>query len=319
MGKPKRRVSPRVVNQVNRDLDRLLILCIIGAVSRANVPWERNSFGRPCWDPRIVAVCCIAKIALSRSYDGIEAYLKSHTFVAQQLHTERLPGHSVIAKGMTEMPTSYIRLISRLVPFQMRRRGMDIAVDSSGFSLKTSSKWFDIRIKRQSNKKDYFKLHIVMDVETGIILHFSITDWKGADSKEFKRLIRDLPRLGKVAGDKAYSSRINCQVVADKKGKPFLCFKANATGKAKGYPAWQIAFKAYTDNPDEWMAEYHIRSIVEAAFSSLKKCWGPDIKSINGWLKRRELTLKVLAYNVKRALYVERAKDLGIPLWANCQ
>ena len=319
MGKPKRRVSPRVANQVNRDLDRLLILCIIGAVSSAKLPWERNSYGRPCWDPRIVAVCCIVKIAHSRSYDGIEAYLKSHTFVAERLHSERLPGHSVIARGMVEMPTSYIRLISRLVTFQMRRRGMDIVVDSSGFSLKTSSKWFDIRIKRKSTKKDYLKLHIVMDVETGIILHFTITDLEGSDSKEFKRLIRDLPRLGKVAGDKAYSSRANCQAVAEKKGKPFLCFKANATGKAKGYPAWQLSFKAYTDNPDEWMDEYHIRSIVEAAFSSLKRCWGPDIKSIKGWLKRKELALKVVAYNVKRALYMERAKDLGIPLWVNCQ
>jgi hypothetical protein len=138
MGKPKKRVSPRVANQVNWDLDSLVILCIIGAVRRVNVPWERNSFGHPCWNPRIVAVCCIAKIALSRSYEGIEAYLKSHTFVAQQLHSERLPGHSVRARGMAEMPTSYIRLISRLVTFQMRRRGMDVAVDSSGFRLKTS-------------------------------------------------------------------------------------------------------------------------------------------------------------------------------------
>ena len=196
---------------------------------------------------------------------------------------------------------------------------MNVVVDSSGFSLKTSSKWFDIRIKRKSSRKDYLKLHIVMDVETKIILHFSITNWKGSDSKEFQRLIRNLPRLGKVAGDKAYSSRANCQAVADKKGKPFLCFKTNATGKAKGYPAWQISFRAYTDNPDEWMDEYHIRSIVEAAFSSLKRCWGPDIKSIKGWLKRRELALKVLAYNVKRVLYEGRAKDLGIPLWVNRQ
>lgn len=197
MGKPKRRVSPRIANQVNRDLDRPVTLCIIAAVSRANASWERNSFGRPCWNPRIVAVCVFAKIPLSRSYDGIEAYLKSHTFVAQQLHTERLPGHSIIA------------------------RGMDVVVDSSVFSLKTSSKWFDIRIKRKSNKKDYLKLHIVMDVEIGIIPHFTITDWKGADSKEFQRLIRDLPRLGKVAGDKAYSSRANCQAVADKKASHF--------------------------------------------------------------------------------------------------
>ena len=90
-----------------------------------------------------------------------------------------------------------------------------------------------------------------------------------------------------------YSTRANCQAVADKKGKPFLSFKANATGKAKGYPAWQISFRAYnTDNPDEWMKEYQIRSIVEAAFSSLERCFGPDIKSIKGWLKWRELAIE---------------------------
>ena len=319
MGEPKKRVSPRIANQVNRDFERLIFLCILGAVRATNAPWECNSIGRPCWDPRIVAVCVFMKIFLCKTYDGIEAYLKPNTFVAQRLGVERLPGHSVIARGMAKMPTSYIRLISRLVTLQMRRRGVDVAVDSSGFSLKTSSKWFDIRIKHKSTKRDYIKLHIVIDVDTGIILNFTITDWKGSDAKEFKRLIRDLPRIRKAAGDKAYSSRVNCQAVADKGGEPFLCFKANATAKAKGYPAWQISFEAYSNNKDEWMGEYHIRSVVESVFSSIKRCFGPDIKSIKGWLKRRELAIKVLAYNIKRMLYIKRAKDLGIPLWVSCQ
>jgi transposase len=319
MGKPKKRTSPRVANPVNRDFERLILLSIIGAVRAANAPWERKSFGRPCWDPRIVGVCVFLKVSLCKTYDSIEAYLKSNTSVAQRLGVEQLPGHSVIARGMEKIPVSYIRLISRLVTFQMKRRGMDIAVDSSGFRLKTSSKWFDIRIKRKSEKKDYLKLHIVIDVDTEIIWHFITTDWKGADAKQFKRLIKDLPRIHRAVGDKAYSSRVNCQAVADKGGMPFLRFKTNATAKAKGYPAWQISFEAYSDNPDEWMDEYHIRSIVEAVISSIKRCFGPDIKSIKGWLKRRELAIKVLAYNIKRVLYIERAKDLGIPLWVSCQ
>ena len=285
MGQSKKRVSSLVANQVNRDFDRLIILCIVSVVKATNAPWDRNSVGRPSWDPKVVAVCVFLKIFLNRSYDGIEAYLKSTNFVAQHLDLEQLPGHSVIARGITKMPLLYIRLISKRITFQMRRRGMDVAVDSSGFSLKTSSKWFDIRIKRKSKKKDYFKLHIVIDLETMIILHFTITDAKSSDSKEFTRLIKDLPSIGKAVGDKAYSSRANCQAVAQKKGKPFLCFKKNATGKAKSSPAWQLSFKAYTDNPEEWMDEYHVRSIIEAVFSSLKKCWGSAVKSIKGWLK----------------------------------
>ena len=147
MGKPKKRVSPRIANQVNRDFERLILLSIVSAARAANVPWECNSIGRPCWDPRIVAICVFMKVSLCKTYDGIEAYLKSNTAVAQRLSVEQLPGHSDIARGMPKMSMSYIRLISKLVTFQMRRRGMDIAVDSSGFSLKTSSKWFDIREK----------------------------------------------------------------------------------------------------------------------------------------------------------------------------
>jgi len=128
--------------------------------------WECNLIAHPCWDPRIVAVCVFMKISLCKTYDGIEAYLKSNTFVAQRLALNNCKG-----------------------------------------------------------------------------IAFTITDWKGSDAKEFKRLIRDLPHIRKAAGDKAYSSRVNCQA-ADKGGKPFLCFKANATAKAKGYPAWQISFEA---------------------------------------------------------------------------
>ena len=82
----------------------------------------------------------VFSLFVCKTYDGIEAYLKSNTFVAQRLGVERLPGHSVIARGMAKMPTSYIRLISRLVTLQMRGRSVDVAVDSSRFSLKTSSK-----------------------------------------------------------------------------------------------------------------------------------------------------------------------------------
>ena len=88
MGNQKKRVSPRVANQVNRDFERLILLCIISAV-RAARPMERNLFGRPWWDPRIVAVCVFLKVSLCKTYDNIEAYLRSNTSIAQCLGIER--------------------------------------------------------------------------------------------------------------------------------------------------------------------------------------------------------------------------------------
>lgn len=315
MGCARRRLSPRIANQVNRDLDRLMTKTIVGVVKRLPPPWDKNTFGRPCWDPRTVAVACFMKIFFNRSYDGIEAYLKSNPTLNELLHTGRLPGHSVIARGMHSLSMKYIRKVLRYITLQFRKRGMDVIVDSSGFRLKTSSTWFDIRIQHINSKKEHIKLHIVVDAETLLILSFTITSWRGSDSKEFSRLINQLPTLGKVLGDKAYSSRKNCQLVANKGGTPYLCFKTNTTGRSKGYPAWNVSFKLYSSSPERWMGEYHIRSVIEAVFSSIKRCWGHDIKSKNGWLKRRELALKVVGYDIKRAQYIERANELGISLW----
>ena len=82
-----------------------------------------------------------------------------------------------------------------------------------------------------------------------------------------KRLIRDLPRIRKAAGDKAYSSRVNCQVVAGK-------------GESRSSVSRQTLRLRDTRH-----GKYHSRR----------------------------------AYNIKRKLYIKRAKDLGIPLWVSYQ
>jgi len=68
--------------------------------------------------------------------------------------------------------------------------------------------------------------------------------------------------------------RVNCQLVADKNGKPYMYFKGNATNKAKGKPAWIISIREFKKDKESWLEVYHLRSIVESVFSSIKKRWG---------------------------------------------
>ena len=63
-----------------------------------------------------------------------------------------------------------------------------------------------------------------------------------------------------------------------------------------------------------WSCRLRVSEELSSVGCTPKRCLGPDIKSIKGWLKRRELAIKVLAYNIERMLYIKRAKDLGIPL-----
>jgi len=317
MGCAKKGIEHRILNHVNRNFNELYTKEVIKAVKQLPPPWQQKKKGRNGHDPREIAVGCILKVGFNQTYDGIEAYLKeSETF---KKNFDDLPGHSVIHRGMKKLSIQYIRKVMNRVTQFLRRHGMNIAVDSTGFRTGNSSIWYDIRIRRKNTKRDCIKLHISMDVDTGIIHWFTITSWRRHDSPEFKKLLRHLPKLGKVLGDKGYSSRKNCQIVADKQGVPYLHFKDNATHKAKGKPAWLISIRAYKKDAEQWLNIYHARSIVESVFSSIKRRWGSFLQSRKRWMQKKELSLKVLSYNIKQVLLVTYAKESKIPLWKSCE
>jgi len=313
MGCAKKRINPKILNYVNRNFNQRYTKAVCKAVKQLPLPWKPNKQGRKGHNPKTVATGCILKVGFNQTYDGIEAYLKeSETF---KKSFDDLPGHSVIHRGMKKLSIKYIRKVMNRVTRFLRRKGMNIAVDSTGFRTNNSSIWYDIRIKRRNKRRDCIKLHISVDVDTGVIHWFTVTDWNRHDSPEFKNLIKHLPELGNVLGDKAYSSRNNCQIAADKNGVPFLHFKDNVTNYAKGKPAWIISIREYKNNAKEWLSTYHLRSIVESVFSSIKKRWGSFLRSRRKWMQKKELSLKVLSYNVKQVLLVHYAEERKIPLW----
>ncbi len=313
MGSAQKRMNPLVVNHVNRHFNQLFIDAAITAVQQLPPPWKPCPRGRRGHDPRTVAVCCILKEGFNLTYDGIEAYLHDSDHLTRRYST--LPGHSVIHRGMTRLSLLYIRRVMHGVIRSLRRQGMTIAVDSTGFRTRNSSLWYDIRIQRRTTKRECLKLHISVDIDTGIIHGFTLSSWRRHDSREFSRLITSLPSLGCVLGDKALSSRVNCQLVADKKGVPYLHFRDNATSTARGHPAWLVSFRAYRRDTRAWLAVYHLRSIVESVFSSIKKRWRSYLVSRKPWMQKKELALKVLVYNIKQVLLVRYTVERGAPLW----
>lgn len=314
MGCAQRRVRPKVTSHVNRNFESLLQQQLVSIVREMKPPWQPMKRGRRPHPPRTVAICCMLMVALGKTYDSIEAYLKVNDHLKDLLHTDRLPGHSVIHRGMTSMPLPYIRKALRKTVWRLRRNGMTVAVDASGMSTTDRSVWFDIRIGRKNSRKDCVKLHIVVDVETGVIHDFEMTAWNRGDSPQFERLMKELPDIAAALGDKAYSSRKNCEIVAKLGGKSYLLFKSNATGRAKAHPEWRRSFQEFIEDREGWMAVYHLRSIVEGVFSSLKRSWGSALRSRKHWNQRRELALKVLAYDVRQILYNKRAEELGVDL-----
>jgi transposase len=330
MGKAKKKVNPKITSSVNRELDDLAIKEIVHAVKDVEACWtNKDNRGNP-YDPVVVTVCCVLKIFTCRSYDSIESYVKRDKYLKKALKDlldERgLPGHSVIERGMTKLNQPYIKKLNKRITIRFRRKGMTILVDSTGFSLSTSSKYFDIRIRRKNSKKENAKLNILVCAKTGIIPEFTITNWEGkgtGDGTQFRKLLRFIDDIELAVGDGAYLSRENCKAVSKKGGRAIFHITEKEGKKlrtnSRGSDEWKRMVTFFKENPEAYNALYHIRSFIESVNSSIKKRWGSNLKSRKKWMQKKELALKIVSYNIKQVLYNKKAEELGINLWKECE
>lgn len=330
MGKAKKKVNPKITSSVNRNLDDLAIKEIVRAVKDIGPCWNnKDKRGNP-HDPVVVIVCCTLKIFTCRTYDSIESCVKRDRYLQkllkEYLDKKGMPGHSVIDRGMEKLTQIYIKKLNKRITIRLRRKGMIILVDSTGFSLSTSSKYFDIRIKRDNKKYENAKLNILVCANTGIIPAFTITNWEGkgtGDGTQFRILLKMINKIMMAIGDGAYLSRENCNAVSKKCGKAIFHITEKEakkiTSKALGSPEWKRMVKLFKKDPEAYNALYHIRSFIESVNSSIKKRWGSFLKSRKKRMQKKELALKIICYNVKQVLYNKKAEELGIDLWKECK
>ncbi len=309
-----RRVDPKIYNRVNRDLDRLFMSHLADLLGDMELPWNPDSRGDP-HPPHSVIGALVLKIYFDVGYDGIEAKLRGmKEFFCKTFDVDRVPTHSVIHRGMKKTSTKFLRklLEKTILEVEEDRRA---AVDSSGFATRSSSKWYDIRIGEENEKKDYLKLHVLVDVDSGQILDVRMTKSEKHDSPVGKAMLRRAWGIESVSGDNAYFSRGACTIVASKNAKPYFAPSQNATAKSKGHPAYREMMKELEENPEEWKGAYHVRSFVESAFASIKERFGRALLSIKKRFRKRELLLKAICYNIKEALYNLKASELGTSRW----
>ena len=76
MGCAKKRISPKILNYVNRNFNELYTKQVIKAVQQLPSPWRQSKLGRRGHESKEVATGCILKVGFNQTYDGIEAYLK---------------------------------------------------------------------------------------------------------------------------------------------------------------------------------------------------------------------------------------------------
>lgn len=129
-----------------------------------------------------------------------------------------------------------------------------------------------------------------------------ITDGDRHESPQFEKLIEPLDEVNILAGDSAYLSRKNCDLVEQKGGTPFFKPKCNVRNRSHGSFAWRKMLTAYSEDKEAWLKRYHRRSLVESVFSAIKRRLGHWLFSVKKALQRKELLMKVIAYNLLKVV-----------------
>ena len=176
-----------------------------------------------------------------------------------------------------------------------------MANDSSGLEERRRSQYYIFRLHKKVRKREFRKLHLSSECRQPDkpIYSWELTSALRGDSPQLIPLLERIEgELGDVCADKAFASRDNAQYIEDRGGRPFLMPKDNATALAKGHPAWRRMVLYRKNHPESFEKRYHKRSNVEAANSSFKRRLGAYLRSRIWWNQRREVGLKVIAYNL---------------------
>lgn len=313
MGKPNIRLNPQIDSIRNRVLLERGIEIILSVALLLPAPRERKGKGRRPYDYRLVLVLCLLRILLRKRYADYESEMRTDRRLMDMLKLQKLPCKSTVHNYNLKFTLSFLSAFNRRLIDAWVKKPIDLLIDASGIRLVGRSIWFCLKIKAKIRKKDCDKIHIATSLCSLLIAEFRITNAKRNDSPFMRKLLKRFLQLGLVIVDKGYSGKKNAEFVAKKNGAFFCPFKKNAD--PTGLNVWAYLFRLWAVFPTICESIYHQRSKVEAVFSALKNRYGDQLYSTKWYMRRREMAMRFIAYNIRIIIGIQISREKNIPLW----
>jgi transposase len=244
-------------------------------------------------------------MSIIRDAETKELVTKSPSFTSGFRYLEN-PDLTPILKTLIEQSASPLRAVET-----------DFAVDSSGFSTNTYSRWFDHKWGKERSHQNWIKTHLICGVKTHVVTSVEATPYESADNVQLPALVKQTAKtfdINEVSADKAYSDRRNLKVVQAVGGTAYIPFKVNSTGMGDHHHKfdglWNHMWHYYNCNRDAFMAHYHKRSNVETTFSMIKAKFGTSVRAKTPIAQVNEVLCKVLCHNI--CVLIQSAVELGV-------
>ncbi len=188
----------------------------------------------------------------------------------------------------------------------------DFAVDSTGFSTSRFVRWYSKKWGKETDNREWVKLHAMTGVSTNVVTAAEVTGWTAADTNYFRPLLATTAEhfdMAEVSADKAYLSHANVDAVEKYGATPFIPFKSNSKAPT-GDGGWERMYHRFAYEREAFLASYHKRSNVESTFSSIKAKFGDSLLARSDVGQMNEALCKVLAHNI--VCVIHAMHELGI-------
>lgn len=174
------------------------------------------------------------------------------------------------------------------------------AIDATGFGTSRYERWFMKRYGKQTDRREWVKLHAVIGVASQIITAVDVTDWHKADSPYFIPLVRSTAErfdMREISADKGYLSYNNVANAEFVGAEPYIPFKSNTVPSAPN-GAWGRMYHRFAYDAENFARHYHQRSNVESAFSAIKRKFGDSLRTKTFTGNVNETLAKCLCQNL---------------------
>ena len=287
---------------------------------------EKRGRGRP----PVHSPADIAKVMLMQSYFGVSNRVAAGLALVfkEKLRLSDTFSYKTIERGYDPGPvTRILQEVFRLTNEYGNANEDAFSFDGTGEPTSSKANYESVRSEQRRKEGDDSagawpslsssskKKHEFQYSESSVGVHTKI--FGGATSTEghsvgellmFPSVISqtriNCPGMKKALGDGLYSTRPACSMVAGSGASPYFFPKVNSIYMSHGVPSWKEMLYEFVDDPQQWLREYHMRSISETANSMDKRRFPWKLKKRLAWRKGAESFLRRDVHNIRQYSYL---------------
>lgn len=286
-------------------------------------PLERRPSGRP---PEVPA-SDVAKVLLMQTYFGAANRVAESLEI---LFSDRLGlstefSYKTIERGYDDPEViELLDEIRMLTNEPIQELEKIFSVDGTGHATSSKQNYESDRGKQREERntqepgedafpkasRPYVATSAIIGVKYKLYASWSCTtDPRVGERSLFDGVFNDAielhPNMELLTGDGAYANRPTCKKVGNAGVRPVFLPASNVTMKKKGVREWVQMLTCLAYTPQEYLRDYHQRSISETGFSMDERAFPSPIRKRLRRRKETASSMRFLCHNIKRLAYLK--------------